>query len=379
MRVTLISKAFVVGAYQRKLEALAALPDIELTALVPTSWREAEHEQFLEPVYTTGYQLLVAPLALNGSFHLHHYRRLGSLLRDARPEILHIDEEPYNLATYLALRNARRIGAEPLFFTWQNLLRNYPWPFRAMEQAAYRQCRAAIAGNREAAAVLRHKGYRGEIAVIAQFGVDPVAFSPAERPAERPFTLGYAGRLVLQKGLMVLLEALAQVRGEWQLKISGSGPLRARMEAFIASHALSERVTFLDYIPSHAMPDFYRQLDALVLPSLSTPNWKEQFGRVLIEAMASGVPVIGSDSGEIPAVVDDGGLIVPEGEADALCAAIERLQGDLQLVSALGEAGRQRVLAHFTHQQIAAKTIAVYRWLAGELSEFPTTEPTLDC
>ena len=120
-------------------------------------------------------------------------------------------------------------------------------------------------------------------------------------------------------------------------------------------------MTFLDQIPSTQMPDQYHQLDALAVPSLTLPNWKEQFGpRATVEAMASGVPVIGSDSGAIPDVIADAGLIVPEGDVDALaarcvgCATMPALRGDL------ARRGRDRVLAHYTHQQIAAATVQVY-------------------
>jgi glycosyltransferase involved in cell wall biosynthesis len=104
--------------------------------------------------------------------------------------------------------------------------------------------------------------------------------------------------------------------------------------------------------------------DALALPSLTRPNWKEQFGRILVEAMASGVPCAGSDSGEIPHVLGDAGLVVPEGDAGALAAALSRLADDPGLRRALAARGRARVLARYTHARIAEKTCAVYRALA---------------
>jgi glycosyltransferase involved in cell wall biosynthesis len=94
---------------------------------------------------------------------------------------------------------------------------------------------------------------------------------------------------------------------------------------------------------------------------LTRRNWKEQFGRVLVEAMASGVPVIGSDSGAIPGVIGDAGLVVPEGDVAALHGALCRLRDDPHLRRELAQRGRQRALAHFTHQQIAAATVEVYR------------------
>jgi glycosyltransferase involved in cell wall biosynthesis len=109
------------------------------------------------------------------------------------------------------------------------------------------------------------------------------------------------------------------------------------------------------------MPAFLQTLDLLVLPSRSRPNWQEQFGRILVEAMACGVPVVGSDSGEIPHVIGDAGVVFPEDNVAALTAALRRLQSDADERTALARRGRQRVLAHYTQEQIAAQTADAYR------------------
>jgi len=367
VRVTMISKACIVGAYQTKLEAIATHKDVELTVVVPPFWREGGHKLPLERAHLVGYRLVVAPIVFNGSFHLHFYPTLATILRNSKPDLCHIDEEPYNLATYLALRAAQKVGAKALFFTWQNLLRRYPWPFRAMEQYVYRHVAAAIAGNHEALQVLRAKGYPGPAQVIPQFGVDPELFCPAgERSPNAPFTIGYAGRLVEQKGLRVLVEALAGLDGGWRLMLCGAGPLKAELQARLRDLGLAERARFHDQIPSEEMPRYLREMDVLVLPSLTRPNWKEQFGRVLVEAMSCGVPVIGSNSGEIPHVIGDAGLIFPEGDAEALRSLLARLLEDIPLRRELAAKGRARVLAHYTQAQIAEETVALYRQVLAE-------------
>ena len=118
------------------------------------------------------------------------------------------------------------------------------------------------------------------------------------------------------------------------------------------------------WMPSAQTVDYYRSLDVLVLPSRSRSNWKEQFGRVLIEAMASQVPVIGSNSGEIPNVIGDAGLVFPENDAPALSALIEGLIWDPARRAELGKRGRKRVLDRFTQDQIANETYAVYAEMA---------------
>src|ERR1700694_4441962 len=120
MRILMISKACVVGTYQRKLEELERLPGIALTVIVPPRWRDPSGDLVLERVYTNGYRLLVEPMWFNGSFHFHLYPTLNRRVHEIRPDIVHIDEEPYNLATWQALSTARRLGAKTLFFSWQN-------------------------------------------------------------------------------------------------------------------------------------------------------------------------------------------------------------------------------------------------------------------
>lgn len=361
MRILMISKACVVGAYQKKLEEMARLPELDLTVVVPPYWRDERGVLELERQHTEGYELVVEPMAFNGNFHLHFYPGLGKHIRRVRPDLVHIDEEPYNLATAHSLWLARRSGASSLFFSWQNLLRRYPLPFRLMERYVLGNVDYAIVGNQESGQVWRTKGYGGRLAVIPQFGVDPEVFCPAPRPSGRGFVIGYVGRLVEQKGVDLLLEALSGLEGTWRAYVLGSGPEGETLRSQSQALGLAHRVSFDDQIPSGQMPAYYHQLDVLVVPSRTRPNWKEQFGRVLVEAMACGVPVIGSDSGEIPHVIGDAGLIFPEGEIDILRAHLSRLMGDPKLRADLARRGRERVLARFTQAQVAAQTYQVYR------------------
>ncbi len=381
----MVSKALVMGAYQRKLEELAQLPDIELTAVVPPFWREAGGAAILDRAHTSGYQLLVTPPALNGQFHLHFYPQLNRLLKQLRPEILHMDEEPYNLATWHALKAAGDAGARSLFFTWQNLERRYPWPFAQLEQVNYRRAAYAIAGNQSAAGVLRAKGYAGPIAVIPQFGVDPEIFAPGE-PWPRlqhadPWVIGYAGRLVPEKGVALLIRACAGLIGvNWRLRIAGEGPQHESLARLAQTAGVADRVEFLGRLVSTRVAEFYRTLDIFVLPSESRPNWIEQFGRVLIEAMGCGVPVIGSSCGEIPHVISDAGLVFPEGDVAALSAALSRLITDPAVRTRLAASGRERTLQQFTHARVAAATAQVYTEMltpSREVSASDTIGPVL--
>ncbi len=362
MRIVMLSKACVVGTYQRKLEEMARLPGVDLTLIVPPSWRDPSGELRLERAHVEGYRMLVEPIRFNGQFHLYYFPTLARRLNEIRPEIVHIDEEPYNAATWHALWLSRRIQARTLFFSWQNIRRGYPLPFAVGERWALRRVDYAIAGTSSAADVWRAKGYRGPLAVIPQFGIDPAIFSPAERRASgRGFVIGYVGRLVPEKGLDLLIRALAQLEGVWRLEVIGQGPERESLERLARSLNLADRIGFTEHAPSTRMPAFYRELDALVVPSKTLPNWKEQFGRVIVEAMGCGVPVIGSDSGAIPDVMGDRGLLFPEGDIAALADRLRAVMSDPVLREQLAVRGREYALERFTHAQVASQTVAVYR------------------
>lgn len=358
-RVLMVSKACIVGIYQRKLEDIARL-GVDLTVVVPPSWKDERGEQALERVYTAGYRLEVLPIRRNGDFHLHSYVGLGRIMQDVRPDIVHIDEEPYNLSAWQMFYDAKRVGARTLFFSWQNITRRYPPPFSWGERWLLNGVDYALMGTESAAEVWREKGYRGALAVIPQFGTDPDLFQPAPRP-ERPFTIGYFGRMVEEKGVQVLFNAVSGLEGDWRLLMLGGGPLRAELEARGDSLGITDRVTFLGQVASTEMPSLYHQIDVLTLPSLTRPNWKEQFGRVLVEAMCSGVPVIGSNSGAIPSVIGDGGMIIPENAPRLLQDSLRQVMMNRLLAADLASKGRERAVQFFTHQAIAQATYDVYQ------------------
>ena len=359
----MISKACLVGNYQKKLEQIAVHPDVDLQVIIPPSWNDRAGTILAERKYTDGYQLIIDPINFNGSFHTHYYPKLKQRLQQFNPDIVHIDEEPYNLATWLAWRQSKAMDAKTLFFSWQNINRAYPLPFSWMERQVLNGVDYALMGNESAVSVWREKGYRGRFQVIPQFGVDTNLFvPPASRDEGRAFVIGSANRrLVPEKGVDTLLQALAKLPGIWRAVIAGEGPEKQKLIQLTRKLGLEERVTFEGAVSSTEMPRFLQQLDVLVLSSRTLPNWKEQFGRILIEAMACEVAVVGSNSGEIPNVIGQAGLTFSEDDVPALFQQLHSLISSKPLRDSLGKQGRQRVLENYTQSKIATKTVDVYR------------------
>ena len=234
-----------------------------------------------------------------------------------------------------------------------------------MELYNYRHAAVALAGNRDAAEILKRKGYRGPIRIIPQFGFDTDIYRRTEprkpRATGEPFTMGYVGRLVEQKGLPLMIEALASLPDYCHVVFIGNGPLKSELEERASCLGVARRVIFKGGLPTYEIPEEMQQLDALVLPSLTRPNWIEQFGRVLPEAMACETPVIGSSSGEIPHVIGEAGLVFQEGNVQELAACVRKLLDDPELYARLAAQGRQHVLENYTQEQIARQTYQVYK------------------
>ena len=177
---------------------------------------------------------------------------------------------------------------------------------------------------------------------------------------DQTFVIGYVGRILRMKGLNTLIEAIARLEMNCKILLVGRGEFRPELEKLADQLAMSERIMWIDGVPPEDVPRYINCMDALVLPSRTTPDWVEFFGRVLVEAMACQVPVIGSDSGEIPNVIGNAGLTFPEGKADLLADQIQMIAQDLALRLDLIQLGLERV-KEFSWETIAQRTLEVYQ------------------
>jgi glycosyltransferase involved in cell wall biosynthesis len=353
MRLLIVSHSYVLASARSKARELGKR--FELTLLVPNHWRFDLLDARAEPDAGAPFELVTSSVLWAG-YNIRYLYAIGSVLRTmrrVRPRIVLVEEEPTSLALTQFSLLRKPFGYRLFFFTWENI----PWHphfTRGIEWINLQAAAGAIAGNQEAAEVLKHKGFRQPVAVIPQMGIDPTLFHPSDTLRPRmPFVIGYVGRIAAEKGLETLFEAASHLPGEWELVLIGAGPLRGALQRVADAAGWARRLRWLEFVPREHLPGQYRQMHTLVLPSQTTPRWKEQFGRVIIEAMACGVPVIGSDSGAIPEVIGDAGLIFPERDADALRRSLVNLMQDTVLREELSARAVQRARMHFSDQAVA--------------------------
>lgn len=239
----------------------------------------------------------------------------------------------------------------------QNILKRLPPPFEFIRRQVLANTDHVLSRSPDATAVVQARGYGGPVSYIG-YGVDLTNFRPDVEPLlpqiVRPaFRLGYVGRLVVEKGLDDALDAMARAKTPVTLALMGEGPQEEALRQRVAELGLTERVSFRGWGKPTEVAGFLRSLDALILLTRTTNAVKEQFGRVITEAQACGVPVIGSTGGAIPDVTGDGGWIVPESDPDALAALIDRIASDPAEMQKRNQAALANVMNRFTYEAVA--------------------------
>lgn len=377
MRALVVDPNAVRRGELSKAEALAAA-GLAITVLAPRAWRENYRSLHAPAAWSGFYRLVRAPVAgkpPNRCLFLGGWREA---LRPAPDVVLALsDENFWPTGQALALTRLLAPRARFVCHSWRNLCfspawhpQPWTWLYRAdtwLERRVFAGADLIVARNREAAAVLRQRGYGGPLARIS-WGVDTHQFAPSERPPDpRPYTIGFVGRFSPEKGLETLLAASASLAVPHRLLLVGGGPLEAQVQDWILRHPglPAELAPLVDHA---RMPEIYRRMDVLVLPSRQAGFEKEQFGRTLVEAMACGVAVVGSDSGAIPEVVGDGGLIFPAGDAPALAERLASLADPVRRAELAGR-GLKRARERFSWAAWALATVRMLTdLLAGRLA-----------
>ena len=371
MKVLLLSHTCMSRtAGQPKAHCLAAFPGLDLTVLVPDRMRTYGQWQSAETPENPRFRYVVGRTrwrSILNQWYLQHYTdALPRLLRETQPDIVDIWEEPWGLTCAQAVRLTRRFcpRARILIETEQNIYKRLPPPFRLFQDYTLRRADFLVARSTEALAVARRKGYKGPAEIVPN-AVDCALFRPRPVPHDG-FVIGYVGRLVPEKGLADLLNALALLPPQARLLLVGEGPFRPALEALARSLKVAPRVHFAGPVPLTDLPAHMNAMDTLVLPSRTHVTWKEQFGRVLIEAGACGLPVVGSDSGAIPEVIGGAGLTFPEGDAAALAGRLRTLLDHPERRAEYGRLGQARASGLYSWQKVADQMHTLYGGLCEQ-------------
>lgn len=389
MKILVASHTYIVDLNCEKLRALSQLEaGIEVTVVVPKRWRPGGvQNKIIETEYRDEGAFKIVPVTNFSQNHqglLTFGADLVFLLQEFRPQVIQVEQGSRGVAytQMIMLNKILGLKAKNVFFTWWNLPYELKFPIALLEKYNLNNSHGIICGNQDGAEILQQRGYQGAIKVMPQLGVDESLFTPEAQPklaqdlGIKPdeFVVGFVGRFVQEKGLITLLQALLTVPDRpWKLLLLGRGNLQTELLSMAAENNIKERIIIVESVAHDVVPQYINLMSTLVLPSettykfktLTSVGWKEQFGHVLIEAMACKVPVIGSDSGEISHVIGDAGLVFPEGDVPALSNCLVKLMDNPELSQNLGEMGYQKAMNQYTNKALAKQQLEFYQQLVN--------------
>ena len=360
MKVLIIYHAGAMRNAKEIYRAMAANSSTELTVVVPERlavdkvYDSSGWLQVKEGSESNGYRLVPLPLVDPRRYGLgFESEPLRRAIKGTQEDIIHVWDEPISHCLYRVawLRFLVSRKSRTLFYGFHNT--PYRWGVlgQLIWKCTWTQVAGGVAANSEAISILKQAGFpRNRPTERIFWGIPTELFKHMDKLTlkqdlnlECEHIIGYIGRLVPEKGLAWLLATMRKLPPQVHCLIIGSGPMRGELELWSELPSLAGRVHLLDTKPAEELSRYLNCMDVLVVPSQTTRHWKEQYGRVIGEAMACGVPVVGSDSGAIPEVVDSAGLIVPEDDTSALAHALQTAIFDKEKRTGLIQKGLQRV------------------------------------
>ncbi|MFN0157686.1 MAG: glycosyltransferase [Bacteroidota bacterium] len=370
MKILAVDQTGVLAADRGLWRALNGADACTVVLVVPESWPEGGMTLQYE---TEASRLKVIPARalFAGKSHRAFYPSLGSVVASEKPDILYVNAEPESFLAWQAARIKQKSPQMKLvFMSWRNI--DYPpgeFPYKLpllnalAERTTLRYADHCIAHNQSAKEIFQRKGFKG-ITVIPP-PVDTAMFNPSHYSTtpslhQKVFTVGFIGRLSYEKNIDLLLHAVAGLTLDYQLHLVGDGPAKTGLQRLASSLGIAGRITWTGPVLHSRVAEQLRAMHVLVLPSRTTKYWKEQFGRILIEAMACGVAVVGSDSGEIPNVIGDARLIFKEGDEEGLRTHLITL-ADENVRNGFVQKGFERVSKIYNLGVIAGQWLRVFK------------------
>ncbi|HBE21357.1 MAG TPA: glycosyltransferase family 4 protein [Cyanobacteria bacterium UBA11149] len=387
MKILVASHTYIVDLNCEKFKTLSQLePNIEVTIVVPRRWKPGGVQNKIiesQPRQSGSFRVVpISNFSENNQGLLTFGTDIISLLREFKPQIIQVEQgaKALGYAQLIFLNQLLGLKAKNVFFTWWNLPYQVKFPLSVLHSYNLKNTHGLVAGNQDAVDVLQEHGYHCSSIVMPQLGVDEALFRPQAQPELRSklgikadeFVVGFVGRFVEEKGILTLGQALAGLKEiPWKWLLLGRGELQSVLLEKAAEWGIKDRMIVVESVPHNEVPRYINVMNTLVLPSettykfktLTAAGWKEQFGHVLIEAMAAKVPVIGSDSGEIPHVIADTGMVFPEGDVITLRDCLQDMMQKPDLANKLGNLGYQRAMSRYTNRALAQELLNFYKEL----------------
>ncbi|RJP28367.1 MAG: glycosyltransferase family 1 protein [Candidatus Omnitrophota bacterium] len=389
IRILSIDKTAGLESSHERHQAMADCNKIELFVLGPRYWIENGREVIWQPKEDASYQSCFGSVFFKDYYaRVGYYSGLCRALIKTRPHVIQLFEEPWSITAMQTVMAASLFAptSKIFFYTWENIYRSWIYPSRAstlyrwIDKTLHTLSTGAVCATEGAKEVLLQKGYAKPI-LVNPYGIPSFFFSDAdlrstqtttidetasskqhetEISAVKPFTFGYIGRMIHMKGIDLLLEALAAIP-DARLILIGGGIDTERYRANAHRLGIDDRIEWIPALTEQRVPDAMRRMDVFVLPSRHTAGWKEQLGRVAIEAMATGTPVIGSRSGAIPETIGDAGLLFAENSLAELVERLVFLRDNPDARIQLNEAGKRRAWEYYRWPRFAAQICEFYQ------------------
>lgn len=376
MNILVVDHNAIDPSHRSVYDRLSHYHDVKLRLLVPSRWFDNYRMLELESTGApANYEMYASNVLFSRRTHRLVYLSLANHLKEFQPDILYMNAEPENFQTgQAAMLHRLRKHGRFVFSSWRNIDYTdigFPYKFAFLhsriERFVLRNADHCIAFNEPAKQIFGQKGF-SKVTVIPPY-VDTAVFHKIAKEnlpggmKRDAFVVGYLGRFIPEKGVDTLMKALASASFEFTLMLVGDGPAKHEWQKLAIMLGISERVMWIPSVPRSGIPQCLNCMDIVVLPSMTGTYWKEQFGRILIEAMACEVPVVGSDSGEIPNVIGDAGLIFPERDVHALRERLLRLHDDPRLRNDLIQKGVERVRKNFSVEAVTEQYYELFQRL----------------
>ncbi|HEX7336611.1 MAG TPA: glycosyltransferase [Gemmatimonadales bacterium] len=364
MRAVIVSHRYVDPAVRGKLQALTRM-GATLAVGVPDRWLSADGTQ---QTTTRGQDggLTIVPIAVRGAVTTPgqlswNAKAVRALLSDFRPDVVHVEEEPWTQPATLTLRMARKLGIPSTITTAESVSLSHTIGERLRRERSLRLATGVIGTTRLAMTLATRRRPTAPRLALPQMGVTPPP--PNARDPHPGLAIGFVGRLVPERGLDLLFRACVGLAGKWSLSVVGTGPSQEELEQLAQRLGIAARISWLGALPRQEVEQIWPKLDCVVLPSRTTERWVMTVGKAALHAMAHGVAVVGTDSGALPELVGDAGRIVPEEDVPGLAAILQEFYAERSECERLGSIGRRRVMEEFSDDAIARKLLTFWRTL----------------